>query len=84
MAIDGDCGGLRNVLSDIGLGTGGSDAPGLKEKSGRAGNGDLDSFSIGVPNTRSVDSSVDLVRLPVAREKEAGAEDGDALAGKTK
>lgn len=61
-------------------------APGLKLKSGNAGDREgLVSISIGrVGEPISRGSTVDRVRRPLAREKEDGAEEGEARAGKTK
>lgn len=79
----GDCGGLRKAWP----GVGGRLAPGLKVKSGRAGEcavrtGRLPAGPEG-ETVRSWRSATDFGRLPDARGYEAGAETGD-FAGKTK
>lgn len=78
----GDSGGLRNVLSD---GEVDGSAPGLKEKEGSAtGEAGRASFSTSLPKARSAVSIADRGRRPVARERDEGADEGEARAGKTK
>jgi len=76
--MGGDCGGTRKGLSR----EGGNAAPGLNEKDGRAG--DLSPSVVEIIKAGSCASIADRGRLPVAREKEEGAEEDDGLAGNTK
>jgi hypothetical protein len=75
---EGDCGGLRNTLSNPGVG--GREAAGLNEKAGRAGDRE-GPFPSSAPDCET--SMADRGRLPVAREKEEGAEEDEGRAGKT-
>lgn len=78
----GECGGLKKEASAIGAGD--SDAPGLKENDGRAGDlGFPFSLSIAIDSPESFGSMADRGRLPVARENDDGAEYDDGRAGKT-
>lgn len=80
---EGDFGGIKNACSVTGAG--GRAAPGLKEKAGSAGDRDfLSPPSVAMTSAGSLDSIADRGRLPVAREKEEGAEYEDGRAGKTK
>ena len=77
--------GLRNVAS--GAKVDGNEAPGLNEKFGRAGDRDLRfSKSVAVPKAIVCGSIADRGLLPVAREKDGGAqeEEEDGRIGKTK
>lgn len=65
-------------------GVGGMEAPGLKEKAGRAG--DREAGLLPSPFTAGAEvrgSIAECGRLPVALEKEDGAEEEDGRAGKT-
>jgi len=80
---EGDFGGTKNVVSTA-RGDG-SDAPGLKENTGSAG--DLSfgfSLSVATTNPDSCGSTADRGRRPVARENDEGAEEDDGREGKTK
>jgi hypothetical protein len=78
----GDCGGTRKGLSR----EGGNAAPGLNENDGRAGDlGMLPSTSVvEIIKADSCASIAERGRLPVALEKDEGAEEEDGLAGNTK
>ncbi len=79
---EGDCGGLRNMLSGPGVG---GKAPGLKEKAGRAG----DRATVCWASSKLVwgaelrGSIADRGRLPVDLERDEGAEEDEGRAGKT-
>jgi hypothetical protein len=79
---EGDCGGLKNMFSSAGVD--GTEAPGLNEKAGRAGDRGA-SFSSSVPAFAAAarGSMADRGRRPVALENEDRAEEDDGRAGKT-
>lgn len=78
----GEIGGLKSIGE---RGSGGREAPGLKLKAGRAIRPpEYPKSSESRSNLGLGDSMADCGRLPLARDKEEGADEGDGRAGKLK